>query len=140
MPYEKRSFVLTLNGDDQPLTLKGIGTPSMVVSSESNNASPVYVGNLYDSGINGVMQPLSASNSIDTLLPGQGQQYNDRHQFDRFDRKRNPYIENSYRHIMSQWYVRGAIGDLVYVTWLDENLGPLRDINGAVIDVENLSR
>jgi len=140
MLYEKRQFILTLNGDNQPLTLKGIGTPQIVVQADASNLQPVYVGNIFDTGVNGVMQTLTAGNALDTLLAGQGQQYNSGQQDDRFERRRSWYQENNFRHIMSQWFVKGTAGDLVYVTWLDENLGPLYDTNGVLVNVEGLSR
>ena len=123
-----------------PLTLKGIGSPRVILQADSSNAGPVFVGNRYENGPNGVIATLDASNNLDTLLPGQGHEYGDFVANDRLPKTRDYFIEANYRHIMSEWYVNGTIGDLVIVNWLDENIGTIHDTDGLPIDVTSLDR
>jgi len=126
--YIQRNFVLTMNGGEMPLTLYGIFTPRMTIKADPNNLQPVYVGNIYENGTNGVIRVLDSTNNLNTLQPGQNEEYANIVQNDRLPRTRNFYIERNYLHVMPEWYVKGSAGDIVFVTWLDEGNGFL-DIN-----------
>lgn len=133
MAYKTQNFVLTMNGGEMPLTLVGLGTPSMTIKADSNNLEVVYIGNIYENGLNGIIQSLSADNNKDSLRPGKEVTYANDVQFDRLPRVRSPFTENNQRHLMSQWYVKGAIGDLVFVTWEDEN-DEIRTTDNQLVD------
>jgi len=133
--YIQRYFVLTMNSGDMPLTLNGIFTPRMTIKADPNNLQPVYVGNIYENGENGVLLPLGPNNNLNTLNPGQSEDYANIVQNDRLPRTRNFYIEMNYLHVMPQWYVKGSVGDIVFVYWADEGNG-FFDINSQTqIDV-----
>ena len=123
MGYVTRNFILTMNGGDMPLTLKGIFTPKLTIRADSNNLYPVYTGNIYENGTNGVLRTLGADNNLDTLVPGRSEEYGNIVQNDRLPRTRNFYIERNYLHVMSEWYVKGNAGDIVFITWEDEGNG-----------------
>lgn len=133
MAYKTQNFVLTMNGGEMPLTLVGLGTPSMTIKADSNNLEVIYIGNIYENGLGGIIQPLNADNNKDFLRPGKEVTYANDLQYDRLPRHRSPFVENNQRHLMSQWYVKGAVGDLVFVTWEDEN-EEIRDVNNQLID------
>lgn len=133
--YTQRNFILTMNGGEMSLTLNGIFTPRMTIKADPNNLQPVYVGNIYENGAEGVIRTLGSSNNLNTLQPGQDEEYANIVQNDRLPRTRNFYIERNYLHVMTEWYVKGSVGDIVFVTWLDEGNGFL-DINSQTqIDV-----
>jgi len=118
-----------------PLTLKGIFSPEITIRSDSNNLQPVYVGNIYENGNNGVLLPLGPTNALNILQNGQTEEYKNIVQNDRLPRTRNFYIEKNFLHVMTEWYVRGTAGDIVFVTWLDEGNG-FMDVNTqTLIDV-----
>ena len=124
-----------MNGGDMPLTLKGIFTPKITIKADSNNLNPVYVGNLYENGSNGSLLPLGSSNALNTLQPGQIEEYGDTTQTDRLPRTRNFYLERNRLHVMSEWYVKGNAGDIVFITWLDEGNGFLDVFTQTQIDI-----
>lgn len=126
--YVPRDFTLTMNGFEMALTEKGIYTPKLGIRADSNNLQPVYVGNIYDNGREGNILTLGNANNLRILQPGQGEEYTDDKQYDRFPRMRSPFIERGYLHIMSEWFVKGTAGDLVFVSWLDENTGSFKDV------------
>lgn len=134
MAYKTQNFVLTMTGTEMPLTLVGLGTPSMTIKADSNNLQVVYIGNIFENGNdNGGIRTLDANNNKDYLRPGKEVTYANDVQYDRLPRHRSPFTENNQRHLMSQWYVNGAVGDLVFVTWDDEN-EEIRDVHNALID------
>lgn len=135
MGYTTRNFILTMNGGDMPLTLKGIFTPKITIKADSNNLNPVYVGNIYENGSNGSLLPLGSSNALNTLQPGQIEEYGDTTQTDRLPRTRNFYLERNRLHVMSEWYVKGNAGDIVFITWLDEGNGFLDVFTQTQIDI-----
>lgn len=133
--YIQRNFVLTMNGGEMPLTLYGIFTPRMTIKADPNNLQPVYVGNIYENGTNGVIRTLDSTNNLNTLNPGQSEEYANIVQNDRLPRTRNFYIERNYLHVMPEWYVKGSVGDIVFVTWFDEGNGFLDISSQRQIDV-----
>lgn len=133
MPYTRRYFMLTMNGGDMPLSLYGIGTPKLMISSDSNNLGTIYVGNVFEQGDGVAVRTLDASNNKNTILPGREVEYADTEQYDRLPRVRNFFIENNRRHILSQWAVRGTVGDIVFVYWDDEG-DTILNTNGTTID------
>jgi len=134
MAYKTQNFVLTMTGSEMPLTLVGLGTPSMTIKADPNNLGIVYIGNIFENGNDsGGIRTLDANNNKDFLRPGKEITYANDVQFDRLPRVRSPFTENNQRHLMSQWYVKGAVGDLVFVTWDDEN-EEVRNVHNALID------
>lgn len=134
--YVPRDFVLTMDGGDMALTLKGIYSPKLILKADPNNLFPIYLGTIYENGNGGTILPLGVNNNMETLIPGEQQIYGDMRQYDRFPRTRNFYIENNYLHMMPHWFVKGTIGDILFVSWLDENTGSFRDIHSQqLIDV-----
>lgn len=129
MNYQEEFFILTMNGGEMPLTVYGIGTPKFTVKADASNLAPVYVGNIYENGSEGAIRPLTADNNKKTLQPSREVCYADTEQYDRFPRERNPFLENNRLHILSQWYVKGTAGDIVFVTWLFEG--------NAIVDINN---
>lgn len=134
MPYKTQQFLLTMNGGEMPLTLYGIGTPQMILKADPNNLQPIYIGNIFDNGNGNQITTLDANNNAQTLRPGNDVIYGDTEQFDRLPRLRNFFIENNRRHIMSQWFAKGTAGDILIVTWLDEN-NPILNTSNQLIDV-----
>lgn len=133
--YIQRNFVLTMNGGEMPLTLNGIFTPRMTIKADPNNLQSVYVGNIYENGTNGVIRALDSTNNLNTLNPGQSEEYANIVQNDRLPRTRNFYIERNYLHVMTEWYVKGSVGDIVFVTWADEGNGFFNVNSQTQIDV-----
>ena len=65
MAYKTQNFVLTMTGAEMPLTLVGLGTPSMTIKADSNNLEIVYIGNIFENGNSGGIRTLDANNNKD---------------------------------------------------------------------------
>jgi hypothetical protein len=141
-PYIRQQFRLELDGSDQPFTLKGIYTPRLIATADFSNLFPCYIGNVFENGDGRsatptLLSPLDESNNIERLLAGGVAEFTEDIQYDRLPRTRNWYLERGRLYVMSDWYVRGTAGDVLWVTWYNEGAGFVDATTKVLIDVSD---